>query len=367
MKIALLYGSQSCEHEISILSTLQIMKYFKNDEIILIYMSKDNKFYISKHLKEYDFYRNINLNKCKEITFINKNHETFIKIKHSLKTIPIDMIFPILHGSYGEDGCIQGYLEILNIPYAQSNLTTCALCIDKELTKKICEYNNIPILEYEVFKKQQVLSNLDSIHQIKIEKPWIIKPARLGSSIGINVMKETDINKMIDSLKFDHKIIVEHKLSNKKEYNIAILGDEYEQILSNIEQVQVSEDYYSYTDKYGGSTVKQQPTTRILSPDLEYDLENKIKEIALKAFKVFNCKGVVRFDFLIDEKIYLNEINVIPGSYSIYLFKNIIEPTQIIEILKNISLNEYKKRNQNIKTLDSNIFKKNWNQYQLKK
>ena len=367
MRIALLYGSKSCEHEISILSTLQLMKYFKNDEIILIYMNKDNKYYIGDKLKEYDFYRNINLNKLKEITLINKTNEIYIKIKNSLKTIPIDMIFPILHGSYGEDGCIQGYLELLNIPYAQSNLTTCTICMDKDITKKLCLLNNIPTLEYEVLTKQQVLSNLDCINNIPIEKPWIIKPARLGSSIGINIIHNEETNKIIESLSFDHKVIIEHKLSNKKEYNIAILGDEYEQILSNIEEVQISDEYYTYTDKYGGSTVKQQPTIRILNPEIDKELENEIKEIALKAFKVFNCKGVVRFDFLYKDKLYLNEINVIPGSYSIYLFKNILEPTQIIEIIKNISLNEYKKNNQIIKTLDSSIFKKNWNQYYIKK
>ena len=367
MRIALLYGSKSCEHEISILSTLQLMKYFKNDEIILIYISKENKFYIGEQLKEYNFYKNINLNKLKEITLQNKNNEINIKIKNNIKTIPIDMIFPILHGNYGEDGCIQGYLELLNIPYAQSSLPTCALCIDKDLTKKICILNHIPTLEYEVLTKHQVLSNLDCINQIKLEKPWIIKPARLGSSIGINIINHDETDKIIESLTFDHKVIVEHKLANKKEYNIAILGDEYEQILSNIEEVQVSEDYYTYTDKYGGSTVKQQPTIRVLNPEIDDELENQIKEIALKAFKVFNCKGVVRFDFLVEDKLYLNEINVIPGSYSIYLFKNIIEPVQIIETIKNIALSEYKKNSQNIKTLDSTIFKNNWNQYQLKK
>ena len=367
MRIALLYGSKSCEHEISILSTLQLMKHFKNDEILLIYISKDNKFYIGNKLKEYNFYKNIKLNQLKEITFINKENELNIKIKNTLKYIPIDMIFPILHGSYGEDGCIQGYLELLNIPYAQSNLTTCALCMDKELTKQICILNNIPTLEYEVLTKYQVLSNLECIDHIHIEKPWIIKPARLGSSIGINIINNHEINKIIESLTFDNKIIIEHKLSNNKEYNIAILGDEHEQILSNIEEVQINDDYYTYTDKYGGSTVKQQPTTRILNPILDIHLENEIKEMACKAFKTFHCKGVVRFDFLFEDKLYLNEINVIPGSYSIYLFKNIMEPSQIIETLKNIALSEYKKNNQMIKTLDSTIFKNNWNQYQLKK
>ena len=239
--------------------------------------------------------------------------------------------------------------------------------MDKELTKKMCMIYNIPILEYEVITKSQIISNLDFVHYIKIDKPWIIKPARLGSSIGINIIKDNETDKIIESCTFDNKIIIEHQLTNKKEYNIAIIGDECEQILSNIEEVQATDDYYTYTDKYGGSTVKQQPTTRILNPSINIQLENEIKKIALKAFKSFNCKGVVRFDFLYDDKLYLNEINVIPGSYSIYLYKNIMEPNEMIEILKNVALNEYKKNNQIIKTLDSSIFKENWNQYQIKK
>ena len=369
MNIGIFFGSNSCEHEISILSTLQLIKYFK-DEITLIYISKDHKLYIGDCLKEYDFYSNINLKKCKEITLFKKNQELYINPKDIFsKPILIDMVFPILHGASGEDGCIQGLFELLDIPYAQSKLSTCVLGIDKDLMKKYFQIYNLPYLKSITLTKQQVLSNIEILNDIEIELPWIIKPVCGGSSIGINCIKNKEemAKKIIETFAFDNKILIEPKLENIKEYNIAILGDENEQIFSNIEEVYVQEDIYSYTDKYGGSTIKQKPATRSLNPIIDEVLEKQIKEISRKAFLCFECSGVVRFDFIYSDYLILNEINIIPGSYSIYLFKNIMEPVLIIETIKNIALRQYKVKKQTIHNLDSFIFKKNWNQYLLKK
>ena len=364
MNIGLLYGGNSCEHEISILSMLQLCKYFK-DEVTLIYLSKENRFYTGECLKEYEFYRDINLKKCKEISFSKQNQEVILKPKDFFsKSMIIDMIFPILHGGVGEDGSIQGFFELLDIPYAQSKLSTCNLCMDKDLTKKLFQVYELPHLSSITLNNYQVLANLKGLEEIKIPKPWIIKPSKGGSSIGINCVSNDEemTKKIVETFAFDNKIIVEPKLENAREFNIAILGDEHEQYFSNIEEVQSNHDFYSYTDKYGGSTLKQSPASRTLNPILEENLENQIKEIALKSFKAFECSGVVRFDFLYSNQLYLNEINTIPGSYSIYLFRNILEPTQFIEILKNIAITQYKYKKQEIKSLDSFVFKNNWNQ-----
>ncbi|MGN1344049.1 MAG: hypothetical protein ACI4U3_05675 [Traorella sp.] len=370
MNIALLFGGNSIEHEISILTALQLIKYFKEDKMIPIYISKDNQFYIGKELLDFDFYSKINLKKCQSVIFENHNQEHFIRIKKSFrKPIPIDLVIPCMHGTSGEDGSIQGMLEILNIPYAQSKLSTCAICMDKDLTRKMFDVFKIPHTLGVTLIKDKTIHQLDCLNEIKIPKPWILKPAKGGSSIGINCVNDDEhmVLKVCETFAYDNKIILEEKLENFREFNVAIVGDEYEQIISNIEEIHSVHDFYSYSDKYGGSIVKQNLTQRTLPAMIEDDLAEEIKKMAIKAFLDFECSGVVRFDFLYDDHLMLNEINIIPGSFSIYLFRNICLPEKIMEMIIHIAKRQYVKKKREIRQIDSFIFKKKWNQMILKK
>lgn len=368
--IALFYGGCSLEHEISILSTLQFVKYFDQEDVILVYVSKENKYYIGECLYDFDFYSKIKLSQCKEVILEKKELDVYLKTKAIFsKKIKIDCIFPLMHGASGEDGSIQGVFELLDIPYTQSKLSTCAIFMDKDLTRKMFELYQIPHAQGITLYKQDVLKDLDSLNQINIEKPWILKPARGGSSIGINCVYEQDeINqKVLETFSFDSKIILERKYENIREFNVAVLGNAYEQTISNIEEIHINEGYYSYSDKYGGSVVKQKPATRTCPALIDEKLETEIKELARKAFIQFDCNGVVRFDFLYGDYLMMNEVNIIPGSYSMYLFKGICTPKEMIEIMKNCAIERYMEKAKEIRNLDSFIFKKNWNQYYLKK
>lgn len=370
MKTALLYGGNSLEHEISILSALQVVKHFKEDEVILVYVSKKNRYYIGKELYDYEFYSNPILHKCKEVVFIKKNHECFLKVCSSLfNKIKIDMVFPIMHGTSGEDGCIQGMLELMDIPYAQSKLSTCAIFMDKDLTRKMYQVFQIPHTKGMTLYRKEILVNLNQLNTILIPKPWILKPAKGGSSIGINcVYTEEEMNqKVCETMAFDSKMILEEKLENAREFNIAVIGNDSQQILSNIEEIYVHDDYYSYTDKYGGSIVKQKPATRMCPAILDEKIEEEIRELAKKAYIDFECSGVVRFDFLYRDHLMMNEVNIIPGSYSFYLFKEICTPKEIIEMIYNGAMEGYLKKKREVRQIDSFIFKKDWQMNNIKK
>lgn len=360
MKIACVYGGCSIEHEISILTALQFIKYFDEDEIVFIYVSKENRFYIGECLKNFEFYTTLSLKSCQEIIFERKYQDVYIKEKRPFgRKTSIDLVFPLMHGASGEDGSMQGYFDLLNVPYAQSKCSTCAIFMDKDLMRKMFKACDIPCNPAIVLHKQEILNNLDQLQKIEIQKPWIVKPAKGGSSIGINcIVDEHKMNRLVcESFAFDSKLILEHKLENVREFNIAVIGNENEQMTSNIEEIHIHHDYYSYSDKYGGSIVKQNNSTRTVPAEIDEKLETAIKELSLRAFKEFECRGVVRFDYLFTDHLMMNEINIIPGSLSVYLFKGICTPSEMIQLLKKYALEEYRMKSREIHEIDSFIFK----------
>lgn len=369
MKIGIFYGGNSTEHEISILSTLQLLKYFQ-DEVMLVYVSKDHHFYIGDCLKDFDFYRNLKLTRCQEVVLEKKYQDVYLKEKGIFKKKhEIEMAFVIMHGTAGEDGGIQGLFELLNLPYTQSCLSTCALFLDKDLMRKMFKVFHVPCTPSITLYKEKAIHQLDLLKEIEIQKPWIVKPSKGGSSIGIScIYEDQQMNRLIcEAFAFDHKLIVEEKLENIREFNIAVIGNEHEQIVSNIEEIHVNHDYYSYSDKYGGSIVKQRPATRSMPANLEESLKNEIINLSKKCFVDFECSGVVRFDYLYSDHLMLNEINIIPGSLSYYLFKGICTPVEMIELLKKYAMHKYQKKMREIHEIDSFVFKRTWNKELLNK
>lgn len=363
MKTALFFGGNSTEHEISVLSALQLMKYFKEEDLTMVYVSKENRFYIGEVLKNFEFYKNVCLNMCSEVFLEKKNHDIFLRRKNPFhKKIQIELAFPLMHGTSGEDGSIQGLFELLNLPYVGSSLSTCAILMDKDLTRKMFRVFEIPHNIGKTLYRQEILCDLSVLENIEIEKPWILKPAKGGSSIGISCVDENTMaqRSVCEAFAFDSKLILEKKLENYREFNVAVLGDENEQLISNIEEVHTECDFYSYSDKYGGSIVKQKPATRTCPALIEEALKEEIIMLARKAFLDFECSGVVRFDFLYKDDLVMNEINAIPGSCSMYLYKNICTPYQLIEILEKCALNKHLKKMKEIRQIDSFVFRESW-------
>lgn len=274
-KILLIYGGNSSEHEVSCNSAKFITDNIDTNKYIL------------------------------DSVLITHNNEWVYKNQKILNIIDFikkyDVVFPIIHGTNGEDGKLQGMLDLFNIKYVGSKCGPSYLCIDKERTKQILYYNAIPQIPYQVYDKNE---------DIYIPFPIIVKPATGGSSIGISIANnKKEVKKAIKiAQKYDDKVILEHFLSNTQELECAVLEDK-DLITSDIGEVIHNNTFYDYESKYNCNDVN---TT--LSANIDDNIKHRIQEYAKKAFKVLELNGLARIDFFYHNgKIYLNEINTLPG------------------------------------------------------
>ena len=377
IKVGVIYGGQTVEHEVSIISALQAMDNMDKAkyDIIPIYISKDRNWYTSEMLKEVDVYKDFeDVKKYAKKCVLIKKDNTFILQSTGLfkKTITeIDIAFPVVHGNNVEDGSLAGYLDTIGIPYVGPNILGAAVGQDKVIIKQILEASNINIVPYTWFYDTEYLSyKEDIIKEIeKIGYPVIVKPAKLGSSVGIKVVKtKKDIDEAIkEAINFDTKIVIEKVVENLVEVNCSVLGSYESQQTSVLEEVISSSDFLTYSEKYtGGKKGKLGTcskgivsTDRIIPARLTKKEEDKVKDMAIKTFRVLNLSGVCRIDFLINKKtreVYVNEPNTIPGSLSFYLW----EPagknyTSLLDDLITISIKTYKIKNKKTYTFDTNI------------
>ena len=283
-KVLIIYGGKSYEHDISIKSYENIIKNIDKDRYIVdsIYITKDN----------------IWLNKDNEITNIIE----FIKC--------FDVVLPIIHGYGGEDGKLQGMLDLFGIKYVGCKCGSSYLCMDKIRTKEILSNYDIPQLPYELYR-----------NKVHIDYPVIVKPSNGGSSIGISVVEKENYLYSALSLayKYDNKVIIEKYIDNPREIECACLKDK-DDLLIEIGSVEQSNTFYDYKTKYENDTI----VTNI-EPDISQDIKNKLKEYCIKIFDVLDLDNLARIDFLIkDDNIYLNEINTIPGFTDISMYPMLI-------------------------------------------
>ncbi len=368
MNIGVIFGGKSTEHEISIISACNIMAYINENKykVVPIYIDKNNNWYTGEHLKNILNYRDIALVKryAKKVELTKKGNAFVLETKGILKRAicALDVILPLGHGKYMEDGSIQGYLDMIGIPYVGSSVLGSALGQDKVIGKDILKQNNIPVCNYVWFydyefekNKKEVLKKVS-----KLSYPLFIKPASLGSSIGItkaNNEKEL-ISGIKEAIKFDRKILIEEGIENLKEVNISVMGNYEKQTVSDIEEINAVGDFYSFKEKYVEGYNKgkiKKKVEKLVSKEMIEDL----KKYALDTFKVINASGVARIDFLINyEKriIYVNEINTIPGDLALYLWMNKkINPEELIENLINIAIEENKKRKSILNAINGNL------------
>lgn len=324
MVVGVLFGGRSVEHDISIISAIQVMKVIDKNkyQVVPLYLTKDNILLTSEKYMHLATYKKPLKSKKEEyVNLIRKEDGSYLSFTHKKlkKALKIDLILPIMHGKGVEDGNISGYLETLNIPNPTSKVLGACVAQDKEFTKIILESMNINIVPYEVYTKDQYEHSL-------FEYPIIVKPAKLGSSIGITkVHNDEEYEKAIHrAFKFDNKLIVEKCLVDFRELSIAGYFRKGEVVLSDIEEIKLSSDIYRFADKYQNGN-KQEANNHIIPANISKELEKKIRERAEKIYKKLELFGVVRFDFLYDNQkdiLYVNEINTIPGSLAFYLFES---------------------------------------------
>lgn len=377
IKLGVFFGGRSVEHEVSIITAIQAIN--KIDEvkydIVPIYIAKDGRWYTGKMLLDIEIYSDMDLLKryAKEVTLYNRDGRFLLQNKKGFfKGVigEIDMALPIMHGTNGEDGTLQGYLETIGIPYAESNVYASAVGQDKVFMKQIFKESSVNVVKYKWFFDTDYMKDADKIvHDIeKLDYPVIVKPATLGSSVGITVChNELELRDGItEAIKYDRKILVEEVIKNLKEVNISVLGNYEHQELSCIEEVSTSHEILTYEDKYVGNGKKGNLKTkgmavagRIIPAKLDSNLEKEIKSQAIKAFRALNSNGVVRIDFLIDQKnnqVYVNEVNSIPGSLAFYLWdKAGKEYTNLLDEIINLGIVEYKSKKAKTNTFKANI------------
>jgi len=338
--IAVLFGGKSVEHEISILTGLQIMHAFDKEHfnIAPVYVCQNGRWWTGKELFNKDFYKNINFKKLKNLDF---------------KKQQIDVYFPAFHGTFGEDGSIQGFFEILNKPYVGPRVLAAAVSMSKSATKQVCLANNIPVLPYILLSKNNC--------EIKkfFDFPLFIKPNNLGSSIGISSAKDEQQLQIAvaGAFIFDNQVMIEPQIKNLLEINCAVFDGE----ISEFEEPKKDTSILSFEQKYlkGSKTKGMVSMQRIINPpSITNGQKQKIADYAKKIYNILDGSGIWRIDFMIDKdknQIYLNEINAIPGSLAYYLWPK-VSLTELLTRLVNEALKRYAQENQIRRVLTKRIF-----------
>ncbi len=387
IKVGVIYGGETVEHEVSIISAIQAINKLDQEkyEIIPIYITKDRQWYTGDMLKDIEIYSDFNLIKKygKNVVLYEKDGSFVLQNKKFPKSIvtDIDIVFPIMHGTNGEDGVIQGYLQSIGIPFVGGDIYASVVGQDKAFMKAIFEKENLPMTKYVWFydyeyknDSEEVLKNVK-----KLKYPVIIKPATTGSSVGIKVAEnDKELVEAIDNaISYDNKILVEEVVANLKEVNISVLGNYEHQRLSVIEEVMSKNKFLTYDDKYigggkgklkGGMKVPMKGASkgmasadRKIPADILDKQKKEIEDIAIRAFKALGSAGVCRIDFLIDEKakkVYINEINSIPGSLAFYLWEPIgVHYSDLLDDMINIGIKDYKRKQNKTHTFETNILK----------
>lgn len=378
IKIGVIYGGETVEHEVSVISALQAMNNLNEDkyDIVPIYISKDRIWYTGHMLRDIEFYKEFEDEKKYAIkVMLYKKGKTFLLQRTTglfRKDITdLDVILPVVHGNNVEDGSLAGLLDSIGIPYVGSHVLGGALGQDKVVMKQVMESVNLPIVPYTWFYDSEYLDNKENILKEikKIGYPVIVKPATLGSSIGIEVAKnEKDIeSKIEDAMEYDTKIVVEKVIENLTEVNASVLGNYEYQKVSPLEEVMGEDEILSFADKYLGNAKSKgtaskgmASTSRIVPARISEKLTKEIQDTAKQVFKALNLSGVCRVDFLIDNKenkFYVNEPNTCPGSLSFYLWKEAgMKYSELLDEMVSIAIKEYKHKNQKTMSFKSSIF-----------
>ncbi|MCR4431306.1 MAG: D-alanine--D-alanine ligase [Tepidanaerobacteraceae bacterium] len=382
LNVAVMFGGRSVEHEVSVITGLQIIENIDKSKYraIPVYISKEGRWYTGEALFDIRNYQDVSclLKKCREaVLFPSYNLKTlcFYPFKTGLfkkepDGIRVDVAFLAFHGAFGEDGCIQGLLELAGIPYTGPGVVGSGVGMDKIIMKDIFRSNDLPIVNYTWFFRKNyekdpeaAIKNVES----KLNYPVFVKPANLGSSIGITKAKTREelIDAVEIAIRYDRKVIIEEAVQDPLEINCSVMGMDDELSASLCEMPVSWQEFLSYEDKYlhnDGAKTGMKGASRKIPAPIPEDKTEEIKQLAKQAFKALDCAGVARIDFLVEResmKVYINEINTIPGSMAFYLWEpGGVKFQKLIDNLIEIALERRREQENNIYSFDTNLLKK---------
>lgn len=353
INVGILFGGKSTEHEVSLQSAKSVIQVIDQEkyEIILIGIDKNGQWYL-----------------CDQIGFlINEDHPKEIMMKHTGIPVAlafgkstqqlmcfsnpmvykhIDVIFPILHGAYGEDGTMQGLLKVANIPFVGPSVLGSAIGMDKEVAKRLLRDAGIPIAKFRAYQQwEEDEISFESIVQ-ELGLPLFVKPANLGSSVGIHKVKNKEefTYAVREAFTFDAKILIEEFVEGS-EIECAVLGNE-NPIASAVGAIIPQQEFYSYDAKY----MDEKGATIQIPADISRELVKTIQELAVKSCKILCCEGMARVDFFLtkENKVIINEINTIPGFTKISMYPKLWEISgipypKLIDQLIQLAQNRFKR------------------------
>ena len=397
IKLGVFFGGKSVEHEISIITMIEAILRINEEkyEIVPIYITKEGVMYTGDDLLDLEMYRDIDvlLKRSYKVAVVNDGKKVSVVRcpapligKRVLNTI--DVAFPIVHGTNVEDGTMAAFFNFLDIPYVGPDILSSSIGMDKIIMKKVLRESGLPVVDYVGFYSMDYIKDEEKvINEIeeKLKYPLIVKPGNLGSSVGIKKVKnKVELEEAISfAMEFSDRVIVENCVEKLKEVNCSVLGNISDSETSVCEEPIFTDEILSYTDKYVGNRkgtkggkfgkfagskgtgmkgtggTHNSTEGKKLPADISDETRDEIQRLAKETFRVLGCSGVSRVDFLIDEainKVYVNEINTIPGALSYYLWEATGKSfEQELEEMINIAIKRHRERQNLTFSYDQNI------------
>ena len=359
MTIGVLYGGRSGEHDVSLCSAASVVEALDKNKykVTAIGIDRDGKWYVQEKpqiIPHKDFGKVLALKKKGKwlVNHFQQNNQLHLyDLTNKNKKVTIDVVFPVLHGTFGEDGTLQGLLELAMVPYVGADVIGSSVGMDKDVAKKLLREAGIPVVSSITVNKSEWKANTQNIIQVAVEKlglPLFAKPVCTGSSVGVKKVKEKEqLQKAVNfAFQFDTRVMIE-KAIDCREIECAVLGNENPQA-SILGEIVPKHDFYSYEAKY----IDPDGAALIIPAQIDSSLSDKIRKFAIDGYKALGCSGMARVDFFLDKntnEFYLNEINTLPGFTSISMYPKLWEATgikysKLLDKLIELALERHKKK-----------------------
>lgn len=356
--IGILYGGKSGEHEVSLCSAASVVESIDKSKynIVAIGIAKDGKWYVQEQpeiIEDPDFGKKLSLHKTGTwfVNHFEDNNKLHLYNKDNNLSLSVDVVFPVVHGTYCEDGTLQGLLELAAVPFVGADVVGSSVGMEKDLSKIILKQAGIPVVPWQTINKKEWNANKQAVVDALIENlelPLFVKPCNAGSSVGVKKINLRDecIEKIDFAFNFDNKVLIEKSI-DAREIECAVLGNDEPQA-SVLGEVFPKHEFYSYEAKY----IDSDGAELTIPASLEEDVADEIRQKAIEAFRALQCSGMARVDFFIDRKngnYYFNEINTLPGFTSISMYPKLWQHTgigyqELLDRLIDLALDRHKEK-----------------------
>jgi D-alanine-D-alanine ligase len=364
-RVGVIFGGRNTEHEVSVVTGVQVMQHLsKRHTVVPIYITREGAWLTGAKLCSLKAFKNFSPKDLELSTLVITPDRGIGAIQNPLpkglldkpKKVELDVVFPTMHGMNGEDGTMQGLLELADMPYVGAGVLASAICMDKAMTKVALRGNGLPVLDFLSFTRAEWEREEEALVakiEAKFGYPVIVKPARLGSSIGIEVAKTPDDLRFHISVAthFDQKIVIEPYLKDRVDINCSVMGNDV-LAASVCEQPVSHEALLTFADKYlaGQQSQGMEGAKRIVPAPISIEMTAEVQRLAKEAFRAVDGRGIARVDFLLDRttnKLYVNELNTLPGSFATYLWEPVgIPAEELVDRLVTLAVETHREKSQ---------------------